>query len=518
MSAMSRRVWWAAFAILCIVTIIRIAATHRILSPTYDEPVHVAAGYDYLTTHTYRLDRQHPPLARMLFALPFANVAIPQSLRWNDRGNALLAARGDSIAGIAAARRGNLVFVLIAICGVALWANELFGKTNAVVAATLFALLPPIVGHGGLATTDMSGTAAFAVAMFAFDRWLAVPNWKRTFGLGAAIGFGCTTKLSFPIFFLVGAAIMAIVRRRVAFARAAAAVAIAGLVIWSVYLFSFGTMESVDPLAPVINDELLGNPAFARIPLFAPEFFDGLLGVKLHDLVGHPSFLLGHVSDSGWWFYFPVALAVKTPLPFLALAIAGAVMTIRRRKHIEVVAIAAALLLVVLPSSINLGIRHILVIYVPLSILAAHALLSMRWKPIAAALALWVVIDSVLAHPDALPWMNALAGRHPERVLDGSNFDWGQDLVRLRDECRRRNINSLGVFVFTTADLRALGLPPTHPIDPRTPSNGWIAVSESAIEPAQASDPNAYRWLSERGSFVRVGKTVRLYAPIERSQ
>lgn len=510
---MSRRLWWMVFAILCIITIARIAATHRLFSPTYDEPVHLAAGYEYLTTHTYRLDRQHPPLARALFAVPFTNVRIPSELRWSDRGNALFAAFGDSVAGLAAARRGNLLFVFLAICGVALWANQLFGSTNAIVAAGLFALLPPVVAHGGLATTDMAGTAAFALAMAAFERWLAARRWKETVILGAAIGVGCLAKLSFPLFFLVSAAAVALMRRRFDLVRATAAVMIAAAVVWAGYLFTFGTVESVDAFGPVIADELLGTPAFARLPLFAPEFFDGLLGVKLHDLVGHPSLLLGRVSETGWWFYFPVALAVKTPLPFLALAIAGAVIAVRRRQHAEVAVVAAVLLLVVLRSHINLGVRHILPIYVPLSILAAHALLSMKWKAVAAALALWVVADSVLAGADALPWMNALAGRHPERVLDGSNFDWGQDLLRLRDECRRRKIASLGAFVFTTADLHALGLPPVHPIDPHAPSGGWIAVSESALQPAQASDPTAYRWLTEHASFLRVGKTVRLYPP-----
>ena len=96
-------------------------------------------------------------------------------------------------------------------------------------------------------------------------------------------------------------------------------------------------------------------------------------------------------------------------------------------------------------------------------------------------------------------------------IATDSNFDWGQDVVRLRTTCRRLGIRELGVFLFGTTDLEQIGLPPVHGVEPYTASTGWIAVSESAIQPMQAYDPVAYFWLTSGYRYQRVGKTIRLY-------
>ena len=56
----------------------------------------------------------------------------------------------------------------------------------------------------------------------------------------------------------------------------------------------------------------------------APAFIAGVETFFLHGSTGHPTFLLGTPSNRGWWYYFPVALAVKTPIPLLLLSIVGA--------------------------------------------------------------------------------------------------------------------------------------------------------------------------------------------------
>ena len=63
----------------------------------------------------------------------------------------------------------------------------------------------------------------------------------------------------------------------------------------------------------------------------APEFFDGIRAAMFHNQNGHPAYLLGQFGTHGWWYYFPVALAVKTPLAFLALLGLGVYVCWRRR-------------------------------------------------------------------------------------------------------------------------------------------------------------------------------------------
>jgi hypothetical protein len=166
-------------------------------------------------------------------------------------------------------------------------------------------------------------------------------------------------------------------------------------------------------------------------------------------------------------------------------------------------------------SHINLGVRHVMPMYVPLCAVAGYAVARL-WRPwprraAAAALAIWFLANSVLAHPDYLPWMNAMAGPHPERVLVDSNLDWGQDLIRLRRELRKRDIKRFGSLIFSCADGVALRLPDWYDIKPYERSSGWIVVSESAIQLGQAQDRYAYRWLTDGQPYQRIGKTLRLY-------
>jgi len=481
---MSRVQLIVAVAAIALVTVVRIAVTQSLFSPTYDEPLHVASGYQYLHDRQYSNDRSHPPLARIAFAWPLRHAQLTGS-DGLDRVGQLYQSAGDYMRGVTQSRRGNLIFVVLAIAGVALWTVQLMGRTAAAIAAAIFALLPVVLAHGTFATTDMAGTAGFALAMAAFQWWLTAPTWPRTALLAAAIGFGLVAKFSFPLFFLLGAGALMFMARK-----------------WPV---AKGIVAAVGALAVVTCVYFFG-----KLPLF----FKGMRDLAAHNFRGHDAYFLGHVSNTGWWYYFPVLLVVKTPIPALLLMIAGIWIALRAKRHRELAVVAGLLLLTAMTSSLNLGVRHVMPMYVPLSMLAAFAATTLWASPRArwavAAAGAWLVLNSALAHPDYLPWANALAGRHPERIAVDSNFDWGQDVLRLRDECRRRGITALHAALFGTTDLRRIGLPPVAPVDPAHPAPGWHAVSESEVLAAQARDRTAYRWLDGR-DFARVGKSIRLY-------
>ena len=363
------------------------------------------------------------------------------------------------------------MFVALAIIGVAWWAWIAMGPTEAVIAAALFSFLPPILAHGGLATTDMACTAAFACAMPMFHRWLDSPTWPRTAALAAIVGLGLVTKFSFPLFFALAAIVLLIVQWRIGAlacpAKKLLAATTGAMIVVSAFYF------------------------FHQLP----RFFTGFASVLAHNRFGHGAYFFGEVRTTGWWYYFPIVLAIKTPIPFLLLAIAG----IRKNRTTAIVALV--ILLAAMTSHLNLGVRYLLPIYVPLAILAA----SYRWP--AVILGVWLAINSFYAHPDYLPWFNAFAGKHPEHIVLDSNFDWGQDVLRLRDECAKRGVGDIGVKLFTLADYQRLGMPHTHAIDPDHADNGWVAISEGEII------PRPFPWLDGR-PFTHVGKTIRLYPPL----
>jgi hypothetical protein len=63
--------------------------------------------------------------------------------------------------------------------------------------------------------------------------------------------------------------------------------------------------------------------ARVRLPLGFLMLPTNFLGVEWHNEHGHLSFLFGRTDLDGWWYFYPVALAVKTPLPLLLLGLSG---------------------------------------------------------------------------------------------------------------------------------------------------------------------------------------------------
>ena len=224
------------------------------------------------------------------------------------------------------------------------------------------------------------------------------------------------------------------------------AVVVGCLVVWAGYRFSFGEV------------------GFAHLRLPAPELFAGLEQVRQHNAAGHPAYLLGARSQTGFWTYYLVALGVKTPLAFLALLGIGVAALWRRRERSArlwtPLAFSAGILLVALFSNINIGIRHILPIYAGLSVIAAVGLARMfesriarKWVAWAGVvLALWLAASSLWSHPDYLPYFNELAGNQPEKILVDSDLDWGQNIIRLQHRLRE-----LGAAQVTFGDVNLPG-------------------------------------------------------------
>jgi hypothetical protein len=283
------------------------------------------------------------------------------------------------------------------------------------------------------------------------------------------------------------------------------AVLVACLLIWAGYRFSFGG----------------GLPA--------PELYRGIQQVMEHNTAGHAGYLLGQRSATGWWYFFEVALAVKTPLAFLILLGFGVVLALRRRDRFErpwlPLTFAGGILLVGMLSRINIGLRHVLPVYIGFAVLAALAVVRMlelsetrKWVRIALPLlAIWLAGSSLLSHPDYLAYFNELGGSEPEKILVDSDLDWGQDLKRLArrlHEVGAKEVTFLQVFV---ADLEGEhGFPPIRGrVDVLSPSPGWNAVEVTGWKETRMGlgdrYPNAILWPDRIQPLERVGKSILLY-------
>ena len=477
----------------------RIVSTYSEMSPTWDEPGHMACGLQYLAQHVYRYEAQHPPLARVMSALgPYLAGARPMGIKNQDQeGVAVMYRDGHPERMLTRMRLGILPFFVAAAFVVWLWARRHFGNAVAALATGLFTLVPTVLAHAGLATTDMPLTACLSAAFFALLLWAEEPTSRHSLLLGAATALAVVSKFT-ALGYLPAAALFAflaylMVERPTVDAVVAAAKARAwpaaialftgAIAVWAVYSFSFGKVSAWNVS--------FGNGTAWKVSLPAPELFDGVSFAMYHNTKGHAAFFMGEIRNTGWWYFFPVLLAVKTPLAWLAAVGFGLAAWWGRRAQLAYwmpVAFAAGILLPGMTSHVNIGLRHILPVFTGLAILAGLGLMRLleraartKWAgPLAAVLVLWVAVSGALQHPDYLSYFNELAGSTPERIVVDSDLDWGQNTIRLQ-----RRLRELGAAQVAFTDMNLYpnhlmiwpGLPLVRNLDAFRPVEGWTAVS-----------------------------------------
>jgi len=521
----------SAVLVLILIASVRIVSTYTVFNHTSDEPNHIACGMEWLDKGTYTYEAQHPPLARVAAALGPYLLGIrsqgspkPNTLEVPQEGTKILYRDHHYDLTLALARLGTLPFFWIACLVMYWWGKRYFGAAVGALAVFLFSFLPPVLAHAGLATTDMALTAFLGAAFVSALVWLEQPSPLGGALFGASTALAVLSKFSVLAFLPASLAVAliwflsaerptvnwlaaAVKRRLPSFGLA---VLVGLVVIWAGYRFSFGA------------------PDFTSLRLPAPEVFSGIRAVMRHNSTGHPTYLLGQRNITGFWYFYPVVLAVKTPLAFLLLLAYGVVLALRKRSPYRrawiPVSFAAGILLVGLESHINIGVRHILPVYMGFSLLAAIAALRLLelsrarpWMRIALALlAAWFAGSSLLAHPDYLPYFNELAGSQPEKIVVDSDLDWGQDMKRLAARLRQAGARELTFNQFLIADLEhEHGFPPIREMDLANPSPGWNAVSLTYLKVGRLGLWNSYPqlrlWPEDVKPTERVGKGVLLW-------
>jgi len=522
---------------LVLIAAIRIAGTYHILSQVDDEGYHIACGMEWLDKGTYTYEMQHPPLTRVVAALgPYLLGGHSYGLDHPVKeGNAILNANGEYFRNLTAARLGNLMFLAIACAALAWWAWRKYGPLTAVLSVFLFTNVPPVLGHAGVATTDMGCTAAVILVLAVFVWWLDRPTRLRLLLFGGALGFAVLTKFSAP-FFLVACIVPAIVLQGVTgrlprprLLDAFCAALLCFVVIWSGYRFH-STRWITRPGVQARLERMTGFKRElaefgSRVPIPLSEVALGLRDVEDHNHNGHHTFLMGKYSEMGWWYYFPIVVLIKSPLSFLILAGIGFSIlwlhAIRTRNWLFAAPALFAFLILasVLPSHIDIGIRHVLPLYGPLTLCggyalarAASALRAGQWLTSAAVIALAVLMcaETATAHPDYLAWFNIAAGGHPENIVADSNIDWGQDLYRLSERLRDLKVQSVTMACLGNTDLSKLGLPTYQIAKPFQESTGWVAGSVAYLRLRRAKD-GSYAWIARNHPTERVGKSIFLY-------
>ncbi len=425
-------------ALLLAAFVAQAVGSMRLLTASGDETVHLPAGYSYLATGRLRLNPEHPPLIKQLCALPLLLLRPQLDLddpAWRAEPPDQAAFGYRFLYGNDADRLlfwGRLPTVLLAVllgALVACWAAELFGRAAGLLALGLYVFCPNVIAHARYVTMDLGLACFFTACLYLTWRYVRHGGRANLALAGVTLGLALGAKFSAVILLPALALLLALAAlsgrggwRAWALA-GAAMLALAGLVVWAVYLF---------PL----------DPSF---------YLDGMREVNRNHRPDYAEYLMGQFAIDGWWHYFIVAFLVKTPLPTLVL-LAAAAATLRRRRAghwlDEAFLLLPAGLFFVVTSALadDIGVRYLLPVY-PLAFvfagrLAPWALGSRRRAGALALLGLWLVFGTVRSYPDQLAYFNELAGgpRNGHRWLDDSNIDWGQDLKRLRSWMDRQGV------------------------------------------------------------------------------
>jgi hypothetical protein len=485
---------------------------------TWDEGIHISAGYAYLTRGDYSWNIEHPPLVKIMSAVPLLFLGLeshpyePDGKRKDQVSygiDFLYRNRRHADTILIAARTPTILLTVLFTLAFAWWVRRRFGAAAGLLAAALCAFDPNLMAHGRYVTTDVPLTAFFFFACMFWVAYLERGGRRRLIVAAVSIALALVVKFSAILLVPVLAALFAIAwirqPREFGLARACTAAAVICLIV----VFVVGVVYWPETVrtwkaggAPRVGMPVWDPNAslFSRIAtgLHMPNhgFLRGLSDVMLHNQGGHESYLFGVRSNTGWWYYFPVVFAVKstvTALVSLLLIAAAGLWAAWRGMWRGVPLIVFGLVVPPLlyfffsmTSGINLGLRHILPVYPFLYAGIAAVLVRIPARRVAAvtlfALGAAQIAESASISPDYLAFFNALAGgpgRGPEYLVD-SNIDWGQDVKKLVRWLDAHGTRRARIFYFGNAQMQYYGVDEVgwpEPLDAR----GWDEIDDFCV-------------------------------------
>ena len=482
-------------------------------SPTVDEPLHLFAGYSYLKWGDYWVNPEHPPLAKMLAALPLLAIDIKDGRSQNASDNQVPKSDAGDPPAVSVAQ--SMLFVqndadtlffysklpmiaLAVLLGffVYLWSREIFGPDAAIASAFFYTLDPNILAHSSVVHTDLPFATFFFIGTYFFWRTINHSDWKTLLLTALCFGLAAVTKHSFPAVFLIWvvlglisilllrpqrhstAATLTLFSRwpksGIVMVTLLSATMTACVFIWAAYGFRFHSIPGFgQPLAldPLMSDSSLLR-TWVRFIYDYRVFPEAWISGQLFALerLSRASYLFGEISDQGFWWYFPVVFAVKTPLPTLLLSLAAiGRFFFERGNYLQRFFLLVPVVLyfaLAVASGLNIGMRHILPIYPFLFVLiggtAAELWRKESWLKRGGVIFLgaYYLYCSFSIYPHYFAFFNELVGgpKNGHTVLLDSNLDWGQDLRGLKRWMDHNGVKKINFLYFGKADPLYYGI------------------------------------------------------------
>ena len=490
-------------------------------SITSDEIVYISAGYSYLKTFDYKLNPEHPPLTKLISAVPllFLNPNMDFSTKsWNTYdqwgfGREFLFLQNKNADQIVFWSRIPMILVGV-LLGVYLFlfARELYGLNAGYFSLILYSFSPNILAHTRLATTDIGFTCFSFITIYYFWKYLYREYSKGLWLTGIFFGLSMASKFSafclVPTFVLVAAIFLyykyRIIRPDVLFCKFKHA---RKLYYCIFVIFVIGIFTLIFTYG-VVN---------------FTAFFRGLRFLGYHSYYGHEAFLFGNYSITGWWYYFFAAFFIKTPVPLLILIVITIIWHRNINSNIEdvfkrdmfLIIPVSFYLLAAAICRINIGFRYILPIY-PLLFVFVSQVTLIKWNKmlkyfILFGLSTWFIVSSISIAPHYLAYFNRIVGGPDNgyKYLIDSNIDWGQDLKSLAVYIKKNNIDNLKLSYWgeDSPDYRKIKY---EELD-CNPQSGILAVSVNNLTGFDPNHAKCFRWLQDFHPIEKIGHSIFIY-------
>jgi 4-amino-4-deoxy-L-arabinose transferase-like glycosyltransferase len=510
-------------------------------SVTIDEVAHIGAGVSYLQKLDMRMNQEHPPLAKVLAAIPlvvrgvhadYSQVSWPFSVKLFNQmlgewvfGHWLIARWNDPVATVFWARLPMLGLTLVLGIVIFAYGSRLGDPWGGLLCLCAYATMPTMLAFGPLVLTDMAITLFAVLTLWAFASMWRSPSHGTVLRFGLALSGALLSKFSAGLLFFCFAAFILSLRwrpapeqptdkaelrrwRRIRWWSLTKGIVVAALAVYAVY-FVLSWNEPTDSLY------FLGHNAAAlvlRRLLMPPWIY--LRGLTLFALTAKPpAFILGHTYPHGVWFYFPVLFLLKSPLAFLLLLLLALIVSlVAKLRRVQLTVVPKGLELhwravwvslavftgACILSRMQFSIRHFSVPSALLVLLLAplpSTLQSLRragWRAARAvvwltvALALASVVTAVRAYPYYLPFLNSLsAGRPGYALVSDSNLDWNQALPEVEIFVQQHGLQRVLVDEYGFSEP-AVYVPEAQLWNCQQPApedgGQWAAVSANMIE------------------------------------
>ena len=540
-------------------------------SVTVDEVSHIGAGVSYLERLDLRLNPEHPPLPKVLAAIPLVIRGVRADynhISWSISEKFFPAYMGQWVFGewllerwndpktlLTWARLPMLLLMLALGCAMFLIARRLGGSWGGLLCLTLYVSTPAFLAFGPFVHTDVALTLFSLLALWTFASLWREPTRRNVLLFGLSLAGALLSKFTAGLlFFAFGVFVLSLLLRRVpgtpeskTEARSWRSTRLRATLVgtlWAaliVYLFYLvlSWHQPSDALYRLGTGPLA---LFFRRLLLPPVLY--LRGVFVVLLMGRrPTFILGQSYPHGVWFYFPVVFALKSPLGFLLLLPLSLLIALRRRRRSgSVSAIPSPFALhwrvlwvsllvftgTCMLSPLDISIRHFTVPLVLLVLLLAPVprMLGELRGPgrsglsvggaVVALLAASCLYTAVRAYPYYLPFINSLSlGHSAYELVNDSNVDWNQSLPELERFVEEHRLQRIAVDEYGFSDPTVF-VPRAHVWNCQTPgpedSGQWIALSANMI-----LDGHNCAWLMQYPHEALAGGSmyaVHLYAQI----